>query len=136
MLNMFIPNATIPPSAKKSAYIPKTKVILKMAAYGPNSTARKVPPIKCPLVPKSIGKFIICAANTNALEIASRAVIERVYVSCAFFHDHARIPIDRNHIMMAKTSEVLLKINPSDMCIYPLPVTLLNKNVLLSYKSF
>ncbi len=78
MLNMFMPNATIPPSAKKRACIPKTKVMLNMAAYGPNNTARNVPPTKCPLVPKVIGKFIICAAKTNALEIASNAVIERV----------------------------------------------------------
>ena len=130
MLNMFMPNATIPPSAKKSACIPKTKVILNIAAYGPKSTARKVPPTKCPLEPKTIGKLIICAAKTNALEIANRAVIERVYVCWAFFQDQARIPIDRNHIMMAKTIEVLLNINPSEMCTYPLPVTLLKKSVL------
>ena len=89
------------------------------------NTARKVPPIKCPLEPKAIGKFIICAANTNALEIANRAVIERVYVCCAFFQDHTRMPTDRTHIIIAKTIEVLLRINPSEMCIYPLPVTLL-----------
>ena len=111
-----MPKATIPPSAKNNACIPNTKVMLKIAAYGPKSTARNVPPTKCPLVPKAIGKFIIYAANTNALNIANNAVIERVYVCCAFFQDHAKMPIEIIHIIIAKTIEVLLKISPSEMC--------------------
>jgi hypothetical protein len=110
----------------------KTRVMLKIAANGPSSTARKVPPIKCPLVPKAIGKLIICAANTNALDIANRAVIEREYVCCAFFQDHAKMPTDIIHIAIAKMIEVLFRINPSDMCMIKLPsVTLFERLVLL-----
>jgi len=76
MLNAFMPNASMPPSAKKNACINKTIVMLSMAAYGPSSTARKVPPTRWPLVPKAIGKLIICAANTKALDMASKAVME------------------------------------------------------------
>jgi hypothetical protein len=78
MLKRFMPKATIPPSAKNVACIVSTRVMLRIAAYGPSKTARNVPPTKCPLVPKTIGKFIICAANMKALEMASSAVMERV----------------------------------------------------------
>jgi len=78
MLKTFMPKAIMPPSAKNVACIPITKVMLNMAAYGPSNTARKVPPIKCPLVPNAIGKLIICAAKTNAAEMASRAAMERL----------------------------------------------------------
>ena len=132
MLKRFMPNATMPPSAKNRACMLKTRVMLKIAANGPSSTARKVPPIKCPLVPKAIGKLIICAANTNALDIANRAVIEREYVCCAFFQDHAKMPTDIIHIAIAKMIEVLFRINPSDMCMIKLPsVTLFERLVLL-----
>jgi hypothetical protein len=78
ILKRFIPNATIPPSAKKTACIVKTRLMLKIAAYGPRRTAKNVPPTKCPLDPKIIGKLIICAANTKALEIARITLIERL----------------------------------------------------------
>jgi hypothetical protein len=78
MLKRFMPKATIPPSEKKRACIPNTIVMLNIAVYGPNNIDRKVPPTRCPLVPKTIGKFIIRAANTKALDMARRAVIERV----------------------------------------------------------
>ena len=52
--------------------------MLSMAGYGPRSMARKVPPTRCPLVPKAMGKFIIWAAKTKALEIARREVMLRL----------------------------------------------------------
>jgi len=90
--------------------------MLSIAAYGPSSTARKVPPTRCPLVPNAIGKLIICAANTNALDIASKAVMEREYVAFAFFHDHARKARETIHIATAAAIEGALVISPSGMC--------------------
>jgi hypothetical protein len=78
MLNTLAPKVVIPPSAKNNACISNTTVMLNIPANGPSNTARKVPPTRCPLVPKAIGKFIIWAAKTKALEIASIDVKDRV----------------------------------------------------------
>jgi len=88
--------------------------MLSIAAYGPNRMARNVPPTRCPLVPNIIGKLIICATNTNALEIASKAVIEREYVAFAFLQDQARNAMDTIHIATAVAG--LLIMSPSGMC--------------------
>src|SRR3990170_7817229 len=112
MLNMLAPNAIMPPSAKKNACINRTMVILSIAAQGPKRTARKVPPTRCPLVPYTIGKFIIWAAKTKALEIASMATKDCGYSDLTFFHDHARNAIDTANIVTA----VAGLMNPSGMC--------------------
>jgi hypothetical protein len=113
MLKTFAPNVDKPPSAKISACIIKTIVMPSIAMYGPRSTARKVPPTRCPLVPYKIGKFIIWAAKIKALETASMGVTELEYVCFAFFHDRTRNPTDSVYI---NTQIVRLR-NPSGMCI-------------------
>jgi len=74
MLNRLAPKVEIPPSTKITACIKTTMVMLRIAAYGPNKTARKVPPTRCPLAPAKIGKLIIWAAKTKALETANMGV--------------------------------------------------------------
>src|SRR3990172_11584519 len=85
MLNTLAPNAIKPPSAKKTACIKRTIVMLSIPAHGPKRIAKKVPPTKCPLVPRIIGKFIICAAKTKALEIASKGAKDLGYSALTFF---------------------------------------------------
>ena len=112
MLNTLAPNAIKPPSAKKTACINSTIVMLSIPAHGPKRIARKVPPTKCPLVPKIIGKLIICAAKTNALEIASKGAKDFGYSARTFFQENARKTIDIPNI----TAAVVGVTNPSGMC--------------------
>ena len=74
MLKTFAPNVNNPLSAKISACIIRTIVIPNIAIYGPRSTDKKFPPTRCPLVPYRIGKLIIWAAKTKALETANTGV--------------------------------------------------------------
>src|SRR3990172_3801358 len=132
MLNTFAPNAIKPPSAKKTACINNTIVMLSIPAQGPKRTARKVPPTKCPLVPRIIGKLIICAAKTNALEIASKGAKDLGYSALTFFQENARKNMDIPNI----TAAVVGVMKPSGTCIPSTLVTLFSVLVLPNYKSF
>jgi hypothetical protein len=92
----------------------------------PSNIPRNVPPTRCPLLPIAIGKFIICAAKTKALEIDRIAANECVYVALAFF-------LEINNRMMAAANVIIAidgSMNPSLMCIHMPLVTLYLINVL------
>jgi hypothetical protein len=126
MLNTLAPNAIKPPSPNKNACINSTIVMLNIPAYGPRRTETKVPPTKCPLVPRMIGKLIICAANTKALEIASNGAKERGYSALTFFQDHARKTSEIPNIVAAVAGVM----KASGMCITSNSVTRFNVLVL------
>ena len=60
-----------------------------------------------------IGKFIICAAKTKALDIARRGATDVEYVFFTFLQAHTRNPIEAAYISM----QIVMLKNPSGMCI-------------------
>ncbi len=72
MLNVLMPRAVSPPSAKMSACTTTTTVTTSSPSDGPSSTAARAPPRRWPDVPEATGKFTIWAAKTNAADTPAR----------------------------------------------------------------
>src|ERR1035437_1152537 len=78
MLKTFAPKVIKPPSPKNKACIPSTTEIPNIAAQGPNTTARSVPPTACPVVPPGKGTLNIIKTKAKAAKSASTGTVRWV----------------------------------------------------------
>src|SRR5262249_36290550 len=70
IVKQFAPSASIPPSAKKSAWMARTAVMPITADHRPRRMASKTPPTGCTVVPPGAGMLNIITVKQNAAPIA------------------------------------------------------------------
>jgi hypothetical protein len=63
MLNALAPNASTPPSPKKTAWISSAIETAIVAAHGPSTIAISTAPTACAVVPSGIGTLSIITRN-------------------------------------------------------------------------
>jgi len=118
MLKQFAPNASTPPSPKKSAWIARATLTATTAAHGPRSIAISTAPTACAVVPSGIGTLNIITKKLYAAPSA-RSGTDRLVTTL-----RTRFPavVHTGTIAAAMTPHVSGDRYPSGMCTAVPPV--------------